>query len=243
VEDETMKKFLRLLFGILLISGALGAADKKTPGKIQKLSDLHLYFKNQVQQLFGTPMKVKIVVHGRSFEVIPTGSFPKLELELGPFDYQDLRIEKSEFILERIQMDPAALKNRQMKMEKVGDSQMRLVLTLPSLKAKLAKTEGEDLQVKADQPANELMLSGRGRFCFIPAGFASRVGLEWEGRSLFLKPSRVEWAGFKIPRWLWWMGKGAYPKEAVLTLPDGWLPYNVLELHTSWDKIIIATSW
>jgi hypothetical protein len=242
-----MKK-LKLLGCFLAVFGAglALAADNSKPKSappMKKLSDLQKFFRTQVQQLFGAEVKVKPTVHGRSFEVIPTGSFPKLELELGPFDYQDLHIERAEFVLERVQIDPQALKNGEMKMEKVGESQMRVVLTLPSLKGKLAKTMGEDLQVKSDQPANELVLTGRGHFCLIPAGFTTRVGLEWEGRSLYLKPSRVEWGGWKIPGWLWWMGRSAYPKQAVLVLPEGWMPYNVLELHVSWDKVILATSW
>jgi hypothetical protein len=239
-----MKKTFFLLFWLAFGAlGALSQARERSEAPPSKLSDLQRFMTQQFQEVFGPGLKVHSVIQGLSKEILATGRFRRVECELSSFHFQDLRFDKAGFVFDHFWVDPKALKSWKLSVDKVGEVQSHLTFTLPSLEAKVASVEGRPMSLKPDVASQEIEVSSKASLFFLPFSCVTRTVLAWDGSSLWLKPRRVSWGSFGIPRWLYWALRGAFPVQPVLTMGQTWIPLNIQELHLSWDKVTLSTDW
>jgi len=229
---------LGLSLGLALASLKAGDAPRNPPSR---LSDLHRYIILQVQEALGIAAKGKPTITGLSTQIARDGRFRKVEVDMQPFRYQELNFEKFELVVEHLWVKPEALKRWAMEIDKAGDATSRLVFTVPSLEKKLEP--GGSIKLKADINAQEFEASGSGRFLFIPMGWSERVALRWDGKALFLAPRQLHWGALRVPLWLSFLGTRTLPQGPVLDLSGQWIPYNIQEVHLSWDTVTLSTNW
>jgi hypothetical protein len=245
-----MMKLLRALSLTAMLAAPAAAAPLAAPGLPDhapaKLSDLYKVFTLAAREAFGAEVQssqVRIV--GRSWELMRDAVFPEVELTLKPFEAQGLKFERVELLFRKLSVDPAALAAWRIKLKDVREVQSRLVFSLRSLARKLSDAAGQDLKLQADLDAQQLLLSGRGRFLLIPCGVEARCQPVWDEGARTLKLAALEqsFGGHRIPRWLWWLGASPVPAAPVLDLGPSWIPYNIQEVHVGWDRINLSTNW
>jgi hypothetical protein len=229
--------FVLLAFALALALGAEEGASAPP----NKLSDLHRFLMRNVQAAFGSAVKGRPVVIGLSNDIIKTGRFRKVELDLLPFRYQELNIERCELVFEHFWIKPQALREWQVEVEKVGDATSRLVFTMQSLEKKLGPS-GE-VKIKPEIATQQLEMAGKGSFLFIPMGYTARASLQWDGKKLNMKPESLKWGGLRVPLWLAWLGSPVFTKAPLLDLSSSWIPFNIQEVHLSWDTVTLSTNW
>ncbi len=245
---------LAALLAVGLSAGAAGlAARPKAPAKYaapatpvkapDKLSDLHKLLTDQVEKVFGARISIRPVVVGLSRQILSNGRIRQVDMTLGSFDYQGLHFSDGELLLDHLWMDPKALSRWEIRVTRVPESSNKLVISLPSLQTKLAQEMGGGFQMQAVVGDQSLQLSGKGRFLGLPMDYKTEAVLRYKDGDLRLVPRKVIWGYWKIPRWLWWLGRGNCPDKPVLTLPDCWIPWNIQQIHVSWDHIVLSTDW
>jgi hypothetical protein len=211
-----------------------------------KLSDLYKVFTLAAREAFQADLQSSQVrILGRSWELMRDAVFPEVELTLKPFEAQGLKFEKVELLFRKLSVDKAALEGWKVRLKDVREVQSRLVFSLRSLAQKLGQAAGQDLKLQADLDAQQLLLSGRGRFLLIPCGVEARCQPVWDeaAKTLRLSPLEQSFGGHRIPRWLWWLGRSPVPDGPVLDLGASWIPYNIQEVHVGWDRINLSTNW
>lgn len=243
-----IKKLLQaaLLSLLLFPSGpAFSAPEPDVSKPPAKLSDLYKFLAMHVRRGLSEDVTVwPIRLQGRAKEILNAGNFFEVEMTLKPFELQDLSFEKGEILIKHMKVDPELMAKWELKLLDYKEVQTRLIFSLRSLEKKLSKTLGE-VKLKADSAERIVEIRGRGRFCLIPASFETRAGLRWDEptKKLYFAPKTVSWAGFKVPRFLWWLGSGATPKEPLLDLGASWIPLNIQEIYVGWDRINLSTNW
>jgi hypothetical protein len=229
----------------LALSLGLGTAglraDDVPSNPPSRLSDLHRYIILQVQEALGIAAKGKPTITGLSNQILRDGRFRKVEVDMQPFRYQELNFEKFELVVEHLWVKPEALKRWAIEIDKAGDATSRLVFTVPSLEKKLAP-DGS-ITLKADINAQSFEATGRGRFCFIPLGWREQTVLRWDGKALWLVPEQLHWGSLRVPIWLSFLGTRTLPAGPILDLKGQWIPYNIQEVHLSWDTVTLSTNW
>jgi hypothetical protein len=211
-----------------------------------KLSELYKVFTLAAREAFQAELQSQQVrILGRSWELVRDGVFPEVELTLKPFEAQGLKFEKVELLFRKLTVDKEALQAWRIKLKDVREVQSRLVFSLRSLARKLSDAQGQELKLQADLDAQQLLISGRGRFLFIPCGVEARCAPLWDEATRTLRLGALEqrFGGHRIPRWLWWLGSGPVPAEPVLDLGSAWIPFNVQEVHVGWDRVNLSTNW
>jgi hypothetical protein len=240
-KGNVMKQW-RGMIGLLVFALALAlGAEEGAAAPPSKLSDLHKFLMRNVQSAFGSAIKGRPVIQGLSNDIIKTGRFRKVELDLQPFRFQELNIERCELVFEHFWIKPQALQQWQVEVEKVGDATSRLVFTMQSLEKKLGPL-GE-VKIKPEIATQQLEMLGKGRFFFIPMEYSARAKLHWDGKKLMLKPQQLSWGGMRVPLWLGWLGSPVFSQAPVLDLSNNWIPFNIQEVHLSWDTVTLSTNW
>jgi hypothetical protein len=231
---------LALALGLSLALSGLNAGDapRNPPSR---LSDLHRYIILQVQDALGIAAKGKPTITGLSTQIARDGRFRKVEVDMQPFRYQELNFEKFELVVEHLWVKPEALKRWAMEIEKAGDATSRLVFTVPSLEKKLGP-DGS-IKLKADINAQDFEATGSGRFLFIPMAWRMLAVLHWDGKALYLVPQQLHWGALRVPLWLSFLGSRTLPQGPILDLSGQWIPYNIQEVHLSWDTVTLSTNW
>lgn len=245
---KTLALALALTQGAAHLSAAVASSASAVPDRApEKLSDIYRIFTQATRQAFGAPdlQCSHIRVLGRSRERLRAALFPEVELTVKPFDAQGLRFEKVDLLFRHLSVDPKALQAWQLKMQDVREVQSRLVFTLRSLAQKLGAQAGQEIKLRADLDAQQLLLSGQGRFLFIPCTVEARCQPVWDetARTLRLTPLQQSFGGHRIPAWLWWLGRSPVPPTPVLDLGPSWIPYNIQEVHVGWDRVNLSTNW
>lgn len=238
-----MKKFSFSLAFLTLFACLGMAKGTLAPDPPDRLSDLQRFMGMQYQRVFGENVRVKTLILGLSKDILATGRFRKVESELSAFTFQDLRFDKAGFLFDHFWVDPAALSRWDLVLEKVGEAQNHLTFTIPSLQAKISKESGRAVVIKPDVAEQVLELSGRASFLGIPCDAVARTVLAWDGQNLRLEPRQVKIGKVSLPRWTYWVMRGPWPREPVLRMGSLWIPWNIQELHLSWDKITLSTNW
>jgi hypothetical protein len=245
-------KILCLL--LVLVQAPLAAAGPPPPAPASalpsrppaKLSDLYKVFTLAAQDALHAEVQAwPVRILGRSWELVKGGVFPEVEFTLKPFDTQGLKFEKAELLFRHLVVDTDALQRWQIKLKDVREVQTRLVFTLRSLAMKLSAAQGQDIKLQADLDAQQIMLSGAGRFLFIPCQVEARCEPRWDdqAKTLRLAPLGLSFGGHPVPRWLWWLGRAPLPEEPVLDLGFSWIPFNIQEVHVGWDRVNLSTNW
>jgi hypothetical protein len=212
----------------------------------EKLSDLYKFFTLALRQGLGAEVQAwPVRVQGRSWELVRDAKFPEVELTLKPFQTQDLDFEKAEILFKKMSVDRDALLQWQMKLVEVKEVETRLIFSMRSLSQKLGKALGQEVTLKADAEAQTVLLTQRGRFCFIPCTVESSCEMDWDDttKQLTPKPVEVRYGNFRIWRWFWWLGTRPAPQAPVLDLGFSWIPFNIQEVHVSWDRVNLTTNW
>ncbi len=243
-------KSMLLIAALSLGSRASAGAPKLTPPDTskppEKLSELYKVFTLALREGLGADLQawpVRIV--GRSWELVRDAKFPEVELTLKPFQAQDLSFEKAEILFKKMTVDHDALQAWKIKLLEVREVETRLIFSMRSLGQKLSKMAGQDVTLKADAEGQTVWVSQRGRFLFIPCSVESNCELAWDdvAKRLTLVPKEVSYGGHRIWRWLWWLGSRPVPQEPVLDLGFSWIPFNIQEVHVSWDRVNLTTNW
>jgi hypothetical protein len=243
-----------LCLALLLATGPLrAAADSasipaaETPSRPpSKLSDLYKVFTLAAKDALHAEVQAwPVRILGRSWELVKGGVFPEVEFTLKPFETQGLKFEKAELLFRHLVVDTDALQRWQIKLKDVREVQTRLVFTLRSLATKLGTALGQDIKLQADLDAQQLLLSGPGRFLFIPCQVEARCEPRWDdqAKTLTLAPVEQRFGGHRVPRWLWWLGRSPAPAQPVLDLGFSWVPFNIQEVHVGWDRVNLSTNW
>jgi hypothetical protein len=232
----------------LFLAGALGlsAAPIDTGKPPEKLSDLYKFFTVALREGLGADVQAwPVSIQGRSWELMRDAKFPQVELTLKPFQAQDLSFEKAEILFKKMTVDRDALLNWKLKLTEVREVETRLIFSMRSLAQKLSKQLGQDVTLKADAEAQTVILTQQGRFCFIPCTVESSSEMVWDdaAKRLTMKPVEARYGGHRIWRWLWWMGTRPAPEAPVLDLGFSWIPFNIQEVHVSWDRVNLTTNW
>lgn len=243
---------VRRFFAAMLLLAALASAVAGPPKNItagdgppEKLSDLYKFLTLAMRKGLAPDLVIwPIRLTGRAAEIIDNGMFYEIEMSSKPFELQGLSFEKGEFFIKKMSVDQQAMQNWELKLLDFREVQTRLIFTLRSLEKKLIDA-GYDLKLRADSSERVVELKGRGRFCLIPMDYDARCSLRWDekGRKLYFEPKSMRWAGFALPRLLWWLGSHAVPKEAILDLSYSWIPLNIQEIYVGWDRINLSTNW
>ncbi|HTB35098.1 MAG TPA: hypothetical protein VNZ54_11310 [bacterium] len=211
-----------------------------------KLSDLYKVFTLAARDALRADVQAwPVRILGRSWELVKGGVFPEVEFTLKPFETQGLKFEKADLLFRHLVVDTDALQRWQVKLKDVREVQTRLVFTLRSLAMKLSAAQGQDLKLQADLDAQQLLLSGPGRFLFIPCQVEARCEPRWDdqAKTLVLAPLEQRFGGHRVPRWLWWLGRSPAPQAPVLDLGFSWIPFNIQEVHVGWDRVNLSTNW
>jgi hypothetical protein len=225
---------------------AVAAAPDLPSRPPSKLSDLYKVFTLAAKDALRADVQAwPVRILGRSWELVKGGVFPEVEFTLKPFETQGLKFEKAELLFRHLVVDTDALQQWKIKLKDVREVQTRLVFTLRSLAMKLSAAQGQDLKLQADLDAQQLLLSGSGRFLFIPCQVEARCEPRWDdqAKTLRLAPLELSFGGHHIPRWLWWLGRAPLPQEPVLDLGFSWIPFNIQEVHVGWDRVNLSTNW
>jgi hypothetical protein len=211
-----------------------------------RLSDLYKVFNGALHEGLGADVQAwPIRIVGRTFELMRDGHFPEVELTLKPFQAQGLSFEKAEILFKKMSVDREALEHWKLKLQEVREVESRLIFTMRSLAQKLSKAAGQELSLKADAEAQTVLLIQRGRFLFIPCTVEATCELQWDdsAKQLRLKTKEARYGGHSIWRWFWWLGSQPAPKEPILDLGFSWIPFNIQEVHVSWDRVNLTTNW
>jgi hypothetical protein len=212
----------------------------------KKLSDLYKFFTRAVQEGLGTEVQSAAVrITGRSWELVRDGRFPEVELTLKPFEAQGLKFDKGGFLFKKLEIDKDALLAGKLKLKEVRAVESRLVFTLRSLARRMSDKAGSEIRLQADMEEQLVSVEGQGSFLAIPCKVESRCQFVWDesAKMLRLVPQEQSFGGHAIPRWLWWLGHGPVPKDAVLDLSSSWIPFNIQEVHVGWDQVNLSTNW
>jgi hypothetical protein len=239
---------------LALASAPLLAAPAPAPAEAaavpsrppSKLSDLYKVFTLSAKDALHADVQAwPVRILGRSWELMKGGVFPEVEFTLKPFEAQGLKFEKAELLFRHLVVDTGALQQWRIQLKDVREVQTRLVFTLRSLALKLSGAEGADIKLQADLDAQQLLLSGPGRFLFIPCLVEARCEPRWDdqAKTLRLVPLEQRFGGHRIPRWLWWLGRSPAPEAPVLDLGFSWIPFNIQEVHVGWDRVNLSTNW
>jgi hypothetical protein len=239
-----MKTILRTLALLGLMSGVLVSAEagSKPP---EKLSDLYRLFTQAVGDGLGAKVQGwPVRIQGRSWELMKDARFPEVELVLKPFEAQDLKFEKGEILFRKLQLDRDALINWKLELREVREVQSRFIFSTRSLAAKLSRMMGQEVALKAEGE-DSVFLTSRGRFLFIPCQVQAVCRLVWNDASkqLALKPVEISYGGHKIWRLFWFLGSRPAPVQPVLDFGFSWIPFNIQEVHVSWDRVNLTTNW
>ena len=247
----TLKLRSALFFALVLLASAglwaAKAAPKVDMGKPpDRLSDLYKVFNMALHEGLGVEVQawpVRIV--GRSWELMRDARFPEVELSLKPFQTQGLNFEKAELYFKKMSVDRDALLNWKIKLLEVREVETRLIFSMRSLALKLSQQLGQDVSLKADAEGQTVVLTQKGRYCFVPCTVESTNELAWDDvlKQLRFKPVEVRYGGHRIWRWFWWLGSDPAPKAPVLDLGFSWIPFNIQEVHVSWDRVNLTTNW
>jgi hypothetical protein len=224
-------------------AAVLNDAGLKAP---DRLSDLYKIFNQALREGLGAEVQAwPIRIQGRSWELLKDGQFPEVELILKPFQTQDLSFEKAELLFRHMHLDREALLNWKLHLIEVREVESRLIFNMRSLAQKLSKAAGQDLGLKADAEAQTVRVTGKGRFCFIPCTVEADCELKWDDASkqLSMAPQTLYFGGHRIWRWLWWLGRQPLPQGPLLDLGFSWIPFNIQEVHVSWDRVNLTTNW
>jgi hypothetical protein len=251
-EDRTMKKMNVLTMITLVFGLALPLAAAPTPKPLdtskppEKLSDLYKVFTLALRDGLGADVQawpVRIV--GRSWELVRDGKFPEVELTLKPFHAQDLSFEKAEILFKKMTVDHDALVDWKIKLIEVREVESRLIFSMRSLSQKLGKALGQDVTLKADAEEQTVLLTQQGHYLFIPCTVESTCELNWDDavKKLTMVPKSVRYGGHIIWRWFWWLGSRPVPQAPILDLGFSWIPFNIQEVHVSWDRVNLTTNW
>jgi hypothetical protein len=248
-----MRKLLPLALSLLLAAAFLPAASKQKPSPVpagpkppERLSDLYKLFNQALREGLGTEVQAwPIRIQGRSWELLKDGNFPEVELVLKPFQTQELSFEKAEILFRKLSVDRDALLDWKLRLKEVREVESRLIFSTRSLAQKLGKAAGQELSLKADAEAQTLRVTGKGRFCFIPCTVEADCELKWDDatKQLSLAPRALYYGGHRIWRLFWWMGSSPLPPGPVLDLGFSWIPFNIQEVHVSWDRVNLTTNW
>jgi hypothetical protein len=211
-----------------------------------RLSDLYKVFTLALREGMGAELQVwPIRIVGRSAELMRDGHFPEVELTLKPFQAQGLSFEKAEILFKKMTVDRDALLQWKLKVQEVREVESRLIFSMRSLAQKLSKAAGQEVGLKADAEAQTVLLTQRGRFLFVPCTVEATCELQWDdaAKQLRLKTKELRYGGHGIWRWFWWLGSRPTPHEPVLDLGFSWIPFNIQEVHVSWDRVNLTTNW
>lgn len=233
-------------FSIPAPAGApkLSAPDTSKPP--EKLSDLYKVFTQALREGLGADVQAwPVRILGRSWELVRDAKFPEVELTLKPFQAQDLSFEKAEILFKKMSVDHDALQAWKLKLVEVREVETRLIFSMRSLSQKLGKLIGQEVTLKADAEAQTVLLTQRGSYLFIPCAVESTCELAWDdaAKKLTLVPREVRYGGHHIWRWFWWLGSRPVPQVPVLDLGFSWIPFNIQEVHVSWDRVNLTTNW
>jgi len=227
-------------------SGAIEREADLPEGAPRKLSDLYKFFTQSVSDGLGAPVAAtQVRITGRSWELVRDGKFPEVELTLKPFDAQGLKFDKGDFLFRKMEVDQASLLQWRMKMKDVREVESRLVFTLRSLAKRLSDQAGSDIRLQADMEEQQVVLGGAGKFCGIPCAVEADCQFSWDesARTLRLVILDQSFAGHRIPRWLWWLGRSPVPQAPILDFSFSWIPFNIQEVHVGWDQVNLSTNW
>lgn len=242
-----MKGFWRRLPLLAALCAApLGAAPGLPDHAPAKLSELYRFFTLAAgEALRADSPTAQVRLLGRSWELMKSASFPEVEVTLRPFDSQGLKFERAELLFRRLSVDPDALRQWRLVMKDVREVQTRLVFSLRSMGRKLSDAAGRDIKLQADMDAQQVLLTGPGRFLFIPCQVDARCQPLWDEAAKTLRLAAVEqrFGGHRVPRWLWWLGSSPVPSAPVLDLGFSWIPFNIQEVHVGWDHVNLSTNW
>ena len=244
-----MKKIL-LAFALscsFLVGAGAKSPDHYDTGKPpEKLSDLYKFFTHALKEGLGADVQAwPVKIQGRSWELMRDARFPEVELTLKPFQTQGLSFEKAEILFKKMSVDRDALLNWQLKLTEVREVETRLIFSMRSLAQKLTKSLGQEVGLKADAEAQTVLLTQRGSFLFVPCTVEATCELSWDdsAKQLRLKTQQARYGGHDIWRWFWWLGSRPAPKDPVLDLGFSWIPFNIQEVHVSWDRVNLTTNW
>lgn len=245
-----MRKTLSMLaLGLALsmsVSAAPAAKPLDTSKPPEKLSDLYKVFTLALREGLGAEVQAwPVRVLGRSWELVRDAKFPEVELTLKPFQTQELSFEKAEILFKKMSVDRDALLAWKVKLTEVREVETRLIFSMRSLSQKLGKALGQDVSLKADAEAQTVTLTQKGSFVFIPCSVESVCTLEWDetAKTLRMLPQEVRYGGHRIWRWFWWLGSRPAPQAPVLDFGFSWIPFNIQEVHVSWDRVNLTTNW
>jgi hypothetical protein len=237
-----------LALGLCAALAAAPAASPEpgAPKPPNRLSDLYKIFNQSLREGLGAEVQAwPIRIQGRSWELLKDGQFPEVELVLKPFQTQDLSFEKAELLFRRMHLDRDALLAWKLHLLEVREVESRLIFSMRSLAQKLSRAAGQDLSLKADAEAQTVRVTGRGRFCLIPCTVEADCELRWDdtAKQLNMVPQTLYFGGHRIWRWLWWLGRQPLPQGPLLDLGFSWIPFNIQEVHVSWDRVNLTTNW
>lgn len=244
---KRLTQFALMLLMLALSLPVAGGPPKKIEagdGPPEKLSDLYKLLTLNLRKGLSPDLVVwPIRLTGRATEIIDNGLFYEVEMTLKPFDMQGLNFEKGEIFIKKMTVDKAALDKWDLKVLEFREVQTRLIFTLRSLEKKLSA--GGEVKLRADSAERIVEMKGQGRLVGIPLACEVRAGLRWDekARKLYLEPKEVRYAGFKLPSWLWWLGRNLAPEEPILDLSATWVPLNIQEIYVGWDRINLSTNW
>jgi hypothetical protein len=229
-----------------LAKKAAAAKLEAGPHPPDRLSDLYKVFTQALREGMGAEVQAwPIRIVGRTFELMRDGHFPEVELTLKPFQTQGLSFEKAEILFKKMSVDRDALLQWKLKLVEVREVESRLIFSMRSLAQKLSKAAGQEVTLKADAEAQTVLLTQRGRFFFVPCTVEATCEVAWDDNAklLRLKAKEVRYSGHLIWRWFWWMGSRPAPAEPILDLGFSWIPFNIQEVHVSWDRVNLTTNW
>lgn len=233
-------------FTVAVWAGAPKLTPPDTSKPPEKLSDLYKVFTLALRDGLGAEVQAwPVRILGRSWELVRDAKFPEVELTLKPFQTQDLSFEKAEILFKKMAVDHDALQAWKVKLVEVREVETRLIFSMRSLSQKLGKAIGQDVTLKADAEAQTVLLTQKGRYLFIPCTVESTCELNWDeaAKKLVLVPKEVRYGGHRIWRWFWWLGSRPAPEAPVLDLGFSWIPFNIQEVHVSWDRVNLTTNW
>ena len=160
----TIKFFIILMMSAPMMSAAL---PERSP---DRLSDIYRFLTIQLEKELGPGLGAKHTVIGRSWNIIKTGTFHRVDSSLEAFEFQGLRFLKAHLEFKGLQVDPDAFAKWELKVQNIDESRTSLFFSLKSLESRMRDESGDStLVLRSDIAKQEIILRGQGSFAFISA--------------------------------------------------------------------------